>query len=215
MSFEKREHNECHHIQKCSFQQIVKSNPVSDLSYLVSKLTPSFASFYNVRTSALLLPQIITPGEAVTFTDAGPKTNDITISKNPTTAAAPNTITIKRAGVYEISYTLLIAAADIPLPFPFDFFAKVGLKVINPNEPAYYPVQSVQNYSLSITGTLFGPNADSIFHCLPITATFQVELEKNAQLQLVNLLSKPLFLCNGLDGLTDSVNAVINIKRLG
>lgn len=211
MSFEKKEHNECHHIQKCSFQPIVKSNPVNDLSYLVSKLTPSFASFYNVRTSAPLLPQIITSGEAVTFTDAGPKTNDITIAKNPTTVAAPNTITIKRDGVYEISYTLLIAAADIPVLFPLDFFAKVGLKVTNPNELAYYPVQSVQNYYLSITGQ----RGDSIFHCLPLAATFQLEIKANAQLQLVNLLSRPLYLCNGIDGLTDSVNAIINIKRLG
>lgn len=211
MSFEKRGHDGCHHVQKCSFQPITKSNPINDLNYSLAKLNPSFASFYNVRTSAFLPLQIVAPGATVTFTNAGPKTSDITISKNPSTVIAPNTITIKRDGVYEISYSLLIAAGDTPIPFPFDFFAKVGLKVTNPNTPAYYPVQGVQNYSLAITGQ----RGDSIVHCLPLAATFQVQLEANSQLQLVNLFAKPLFLCNGLDGLTDSVNAIINIKRLG
>lgn len=47
MSFEKKGHEECHHIEKCSFKPIAKSDPIRDLNYISSQQTSLISNLNN------------------------------------------------------------------------------------------------------------------------------------------------------------------------
>lgn len=225
MSFEKRCHHGCHHVQKCSFQPIAKSNPVNDLNYSVSQLkalvnqltqslaalTPSYASFYNVTTTPgpgqvlLAYPANISP---VNFSNASPtNTNDISITGN--------TITVNTTGVYQIDYSLLVLTSDTS--GDGTYWARFGLRVVSPNSTATLPVQSFQSHNLSVTTTI--PDATgtvTVAQCIPLAASFQLQLTAGSTIQLINLSPTNITLCNGV-GTTPSLNGVnarINFERL-
>lgn len=231
MSFGSRDYYHCHHIQRCGFQPITKANPIGDLNYLFSQLkqsvaaltesvaalTPSYGSFYNVTTTAgtgqtLALYSAAVPSNpanAVTFSNASiTNTSDITFTGG-------NTITVNTTGVYEIDYSLLMSASDSDTTA--GNFAQFGLRIVTPGSTTpTLPVQSFQSYNLSVTATLATGETVAVAQCIPIDASFQLQLTAGSTVQLINLSPTAITLCNGVnsDATLNAVNARINFERL-
>lgn len=175
------------------------------LSATVATLEPSYGNFYRIHQGAGVT-ETIAAGTAIPFITGpaipgiGPNTSDITISNDGTT------ITIETAGVYQIDYNLLIYAISTGAAY----WSRVGLNVIDPVTGAGYPPEGIQSNMISATDATVG-------ECIPLVASFHLELAAGTQLQLVNLRPVNLVLCRGLGidpGAEIGANVRINIERL-
>lgn len=170
MSSEKKERYECNNIKKCSFQPIVKSDPIKDLTYLVSQtFKPSYATFWNTGFPSA------GPLSAFSFNATGVKTDDITIS------ADGKTITVNTTGIYEISYhvsALFQNSTDIK------FF--VGIFINNINN------------RLANSGLEYIIPAPISFLCFPIDYSFQTKINFGDKIELRNIFINTLSTCDNI-----------------
>ena len=185
MSFEKKDYDQCNHIQKCSFKPIVKSDPIKDLSYLVSKtFKPSYGTFWNSD-----FPTIEGYG-TFNFDNIGVKTDDITLDPDQ------KTIIVKTQGIYQISfhvYGYIDSAVDFYQVFDVGVY-----------------INDVYN-QLNGTGLNVGfSGVDSFFFCFPLDYSFQTFIPANSKIQLRNLYPNTLQTCDNVPP-----SAVISLLRIG
>ena len=189
MSFEKRSHNECHHIQKCSFHPIVKSNPINDLSYLISQLTPSYATFWCESQDTA-----ISSGSALLLNHSGVKTSNISLN------TVTGEITVLTAGVYQISYS-----------------ASIFFNNATPQKYNIIGVSITQGLTTTIPteskiSTQFIARTPIEGLCNPVAVTFTAALKSGSVLKLINAGSNSFELCNGNN---NASSAIFYLERLG
>lgn len=193
MSFRNRGHHNYPNIQNCPFQPIVTSNPINDLTYLVSQtFKASYASFWQDNSIT------VNAGDPIQFNKQGTNTDDISISNN-------ETITIKTSGIYQINYRFLdyveLTSTDTRIQHVVSLY-------IN-------DLYNKQTAATATTGWSISEGTNQLYFCYPIDNTFQIFIEKDSTLQL-KVAPPPFTFSPTLRSCDGPVPAaIINILRIG
>jgi len=156
---------------------------VDDVSLLTSIAGSSYGNFW--QNTFVSIPN----GQAIPFNNSGPSGGGIALLN-------PTTISIPRAGDYEINYVVTVTPAD---PIPEEQQVSAFLNgVIVPNFQSSFGIRF--------------SDPDDVASCFQITGTAIISIPTNSTLQLRNtsLGGDDLDLCNLVES-----GAALTIKRLG